>query len=470
MLDPIESAAEAATRQEAIDIWQAGVDAVRADRLVRERVRIQSGRLLITAQDRSVLDIDLAPIRRVCIVGGGKAAAGMTSELERALAAHFSTPNALFGHVNIPNGTAAPTDWVDLLECRPQGCNEPTEAAEEGAEKILQLVSRLGQRDLCVVVLTGGGSALLPLPSPGITLEDKIDVTRFLSAAGADIRQLNAVRRNLSRLKGGRLAVACGASRIVTLILSDVLGDRLESIASGPTVPANDGELARATLAQFDPQRSEVSDRVWRQIERNASAPPPSIKAHVDHVVLANNATAVDAAMQAAQQRGYATQQTPTPIPQPSASALGVELARTYDDLSQGAGKQAVISGGEPSVELAPAEQRGTGGRNQQAILEALVQLAKEADETKVNKRRDRSVVLLSAGTDGEDGPTEAAGACASGTHVNATRRLLTQARAALERNDAYPVLGQMGALLTTGPTGTNVCDLRVCLSTAVAD
>ena len=221
-------------REDALAIWRAGLAAVDSERLVRDHVVI-AGKLVVIED----LPLSLDDYDRIVVVGAGKAGAGMAAGLERILAEWFLAAKAtrtVSGVVNVPADCVRPLRWITLHAARPPGMNEPTEAGVTGTNKILQLVASLTPRDLCFCLLSGGGSALLPAPLPGISLADKQAVTKHLSAAGANIRELNTVRKQLSRIKGGGLARACHAGRIITLIISDVLGDPLDVIASGPTV------------------------------------------------------------------------------------------------------------------------------------------------------------------------------------------------------------------------------------------
>ena len=232
-------------RRDALAIWQAGVDAVRSDCLVRQAIRTD-GSTLVLGEELLPLDV----IGRIAVVGAGKAGAGMAAAVEEAPGPRWLAAKDVTGWVNVPADCVRPLTRIHLHPARPPGVNEPVPAGAEGTAAILRLVESLGPRDLCLCLISGGGSALLPAPVKGVTLEDKLAVTRHLSAAGANIEQLNTVRKQLSRIKGGGLARACRAGRLVALILSDVLGDPLEIIASGPTV--EDTSTPQAALAVLD--------------------------------------------------------------------------------------------------------------------------------------------------------------------------------------------------------------------------
>ncbi|MCH7727458.1 MAG: glycerate-2-kinase family protein, partial [Planctomycetes bacterium] len=208
-------------------MWQAGVAAVQSDRLVRENVRVEGSHLLVG--DKIV---DLAPIQRIVVVGTGKAGAGMAQGIEVALGEPLMAEKKLVGWINVPADCVRELSRIKLHPARPAGVNEPTEEGVAGTEQILRLVGALGPNDLCLCLISGGGSALMPAPVDGISLQDKQAVTKFLSAAGANILQLNTVRKQLSRVKGNGLARACRAGRLISLIISDVIGDPLDIIAS----------------------------------------------------------------------------------------------------------------------------------------------------------------------------------------------------------------------------------------------
>ena len=228
-------------RRDALRIWQAGLEAVRPERLVPQWLRVEGRTLVIgsevdAASCRVLAALPLDSIRRIAVVGGGKAGAGMAEAVERALGPELMAEKQLVGWVNVPADCIRPLRRIHLHAARPAGVNEPRPEGVAGANEILRLVESLGPDDLCLCLISGGGSALMPAPVEGITLADKLAVTRHLSAAGANIEQLNTVRKQLSRIKGGGLLRACRAGRLATLIISDVLGDPLDAIASGPTV------------------------------------------------------------------------------------------------------------------------------------------------------------------------------------------------------------------------------------------
>ncbi len=441
-------------RRDALAIWQAGVAAVRADHLVQSQVQVAAGRWLVIGPWR----LDLAAIGRIVVVGAGKAGAGMAEGLETALGPQLLREKQVTGWINVPENCVRPLRCIHLHAARPAGVNEPTADGVTGAREILRLVEQLGENDLCLALISGGGSALLPLPVDGITLDDKLAVTRFLSAAGAPIDELNTVRKQLSQIKGGGLARCCRSGRLVSLVISDILGDPLDLIASGPTVP-NPGSPAAALeiLARYDARGHGISARVFQALERQCSAPPAAAPVcQVDNLVIGNNNVAVEAAAREARSRGYHTTAQSAPASEGPAEQVGRQLADWALQAARTPGAHCLVSGGEPTVKLAPAERRGLGGRNQQLVLAAAEQWIGHDC---------RGLVMLSGGTDGEDGPTDAAGAWLDGTVLEEARRRGLGIRDHLERNDAYHWFQPLAALIRTGPTDTNVCDVRVVLA-----
>jgi hydroxypyruvate reductase len=440
-------------RTDAERIWRAGVSAVVPARLIPSHVRVE-GETLSIADDV----IDLCRVERIAIVGAGKAAGAMAVALENVLGPRLLANKDVIGWVNVPDNCVVPAQRVTLHAGRPVAINEPRPEGVEGTRRILEIVGSLGPNDLCICLLTGGGSALLPMPTTGISLEQKIAVTRLLSAAGANIEQLNTVRRHLSLVKGGGLARACRAGQLVTLIISDVLGDPLELIASGPTFAGT--TTAAEALAVFnalgftnEPRIPPVIEFLRAKAYARSPASPCNSCCSVTHHILANNATAVDAAGVEAERLGYAHAMISASKSEGSAESVGQHLAAMARQMRDSPGPDCLISGGEPTVTLVDESRRGKGGRNQQLALAALAELG-DCD----------GIALLSAGTDGEDGPTEAAGAFVTAETVRSAGRLRLDPRNYLARDDAYHFFEQAGGLFITGPTHTNVCDLRVLL------
>jgi hydroxypyruvate reductase len=400
--------------------------------------------------------ISLRGVQRIAIVGAGKAAGAMTVALENVLGPALLARHDVTGWVNVPADCVVLSQRVQLHAGRPAGINEPRPEGVAGTQRILQIVSSLGPRDLCLCLLTGGASALLPAPVPQITLQDKVRITQLLSAAGANIEQLNTVRRHLSLVKGGGLARACRAGRLITLLISDVLGDPLEMIGSGPTVPGSttpgDALAVLESLGLTHERNIErviayLRDQATHPLQRQVDLPD----AHITHHVLGNNATAVDAAGEEAERLGYAHAMISASRAEGAAEDVGHHLAEMALRMRGSSGPNCLISGGEPTVTLVDERQRGKGGRNQQLVLAALTALGDC-----------EGIALMSGGTDGEDGPTDAAGAVVTQDVVRAAKDQNLDPHDYLARNDAYHFFEHAGGLFLTGPTHTNVCDLRV--------
>lgn len=445
-------------RRDAVAVWRAGVAAVDSERLVRNCVEVDGASLVICGHETS-----LDRLKRIAVVGAGKAGAGMAAGFEAALGIQLVRKHVV-GWVNVPADCVRRLERVHLHAARPAGHNEPTQAGVDGAQQILEIVSQLGSDDVCVVLISGGGSALLPAPAETISLADKQSVTKLLMHSGASIEDLNCVRKHLSRIKGGRLARACGASLTVSLIISDVVGDRLETIASGPTVPDSTAAadaleiLGRYATSADDVPRA-VTDYLKRVINKEPAPPFPST---VHNHVIGSNRIALEAAAERATALGYGVYSLGSES-RGEARAVGMQLAdlcRSVRDRGDPLEPPAcILSGGEPVVHLRPTDRPRKGGRNQELVLAALEKLWDDG--------MDR-VALLSGGTDGEDGPTDAAGAVADAELWRTARGKNLNPAEYLAINNSYAFFEEIGGLLKTGPTHTNVMDLRVVLIAAL--
>jgi len=440
-------------------IWQAGVDAVDSDRLVRAAVSCDGTVLEICGRQHSLESLD-----RLIVVGGGKAGAGMAAAVEGLLPTEFLSER-VSGWINVPADCVRPLESIRLHAARPAGVNEPTVDGVRGSKAILELAGGATSDDLVLVLISGGGSALLPAPAPGITLEDKLIVTRLLMLSGATINQLNCVRKRLSAVKGGNLArVARSAGAVQCLMISDVIGDRLDIIASGPTV-ADRGTDADAlkVLKKFSSRYDDVPEVIWRSLEARSAddAIVEDISETVTNHVIGNNEVAVEAAAAQAESLGYHVHSLGSNN-QGIAREQGVALLELCREIRAGDGPvelpACVLSGGEPVVQLAETDQPRRGGRNQELVLGVL----QEAWESGLDR-----IAILSGGTDGEDGPTDAAGAIVDQELWRNVRTLKLHPEPFLAINDSYTYFESAGGLLQTGPTHTNVMDLRVALITA---
>jgi hydroxypyruvate reductase len=447
----------ATLRADALAIWRAAVEAVRSDRLVRETVRVDGDRLVIGDEV-----LQLSSIGKIAVVGTGKAGAGMAAGLEAALGPEVLAAKQVGGWINVPADCLRELSRIHLHPARPAGVNEPTSEGVHGAERILELVGSLRSNDLCLCLISGGGSALLPAPVAGVSLGEKQALTRLLSAAGANIQELNTVRKQISRIKGGGLARACRGGRLISLIISDVLGDPLDVIASGPTVTDTATPRdALEVLARYAGSNEQVAPGAFAYLREQARSgavlPPPSCQ--VTNLVIGNNALAVDAAGAQAERRGYSHAMDSATRLEGAAEDIGVHLAQMALRMRTASGPDCLITGGEPTVRLAPPELRGKGGRNQQLVLAGLIELFKARA---AGGNPSAGIALLSGGTDGEDGPTDAAGAFFDADLLARMCERNLDPGDFLRRNDAYRFFEPLGGLIRTGPTHTNVCDVRV--------
>jgi glycerate 2-kinase len=382
----------------------------------------------------------------VLVVGAGKAVVAMAQTAASVLGASIAD-----GLVIAPQGSVEVTAPPIRVRC---GAHPVPDAASLAATAdLLAVVERASADTLVLVLLSGGGSALLVAPSEGITLDDKQAVTRALLMAGAEIGALNGLRKHCSRVKGGGLArAAAGARGCWTLVLSDVVGDDLATIASGPTV----GDLttygdALALLAHL---RVTPPAAVADHLRRGAAGAIPEtpkpgdpLFARVTTRLIGRNADAVVAAADGAARRGYTVAVWPEPLTGDAAQA-GQRLAEALLALP-GTGPVALVAGGETTVRALPA---GLGGRSQHLAVAAAIGLA------------GAPAVLLAAGTDGVDGPTDAAGGCVDGATARRASAAGVDLHAVLRATDSHRLLARTGDLVMTGPTGTNVADVVVAL------
>jgi hydroxypyruvate reductase/glycerate 2-kinase len=437
------------SRTHAYAIWEAAVAAVDPFELVRTAL----------TEPGTPLHAAVEAAERVLVVGGGKAGAAMAAGVEAACAGRL---DRVAGVVNVPAETVRPLHAVRLHAARPTGTNQPTAEGVAGVQAILDLVESAGPKDVGLCLLSGGGSALLPAPAEGIRLEEKQAVTALLHACGATINEMNCVRKHLSRVKGGRLAQAflARSARLFSLIVSDVVGDPLDVIASGPT--AADPTTFADALAVLDRYqlKNKVPAAVLDLLEKGrAGAVPETLKTlpgNVHNLVLGNNARALAAAARHAEDLGYPVLNLGSYL-EGETSQVALVLAGVVRGIRHDGQPLrppvCVLSGGETTVTL--TEGHGRGGRNQELVLAALLKLGEQGL---------RGVTVLSGGTDGEDGPTDAAGAVADAETLARAARLGLDAADFLNRHDTYAFFDATGDLLKTGLTQTNVMDVRVIL------
>lgn len=438
---------ERSLRKDAIRIFMAGVAAVEPGRAVRSHLKLE-GDILLAGQHR----IPLTPRGRVFVVGAGKAGAPMAGAVEEILGEWVYR-----GLVVVKFGHLWPVERVTILEA---GHPLPDEEGVKAAAKLLELLEETTEHDLVVCLLSGGGSALLPSPAPPVTLADKQKVTSLLLESGAEIGEINCVRKHLSLLKGGGLARAANPARVLTLILSDVVGDPLDVIASGPTVgdPTTFADaldiLDKYNLLERTPDT--IRTHLTQGMEGKHPETPTSgdaVFSGVINLLIGTNTIAIQAAEETARALGYQTNVLSATVTGETREAAAAHAAMTREIAFTGqpvTRPTCLLSGGETTVTI---RGTGKGGRNQEFVLAAAIGIEGVP-----------GTVVLSGGTDGTDGPTDAAGAVADGTTVGRAKTVGMDAVAYLNNNDAYPLFEKLGDLLITGPTLTNVMDLRVIL------
>ncbi len=388
---------------------------------------------------------DLDRYRRIFVVGAGKAGGTMARAAEKVLGRKIFA-----GCVNVKDGDPARSRRIEL---RPCGHPVPDRRGLEGAAEIMRLCAEAGERDLVICLLSGGASALTPAPAPPITLEEKQQTTKLLLECGANIHELNAVRKHISVFKGGQLARLAAPARVLSLILSDVVGDNLDVIGSGPTAPdASTFETARTVIAKYG-LNHRIPAAVMARLEAapdETPKPGDPIFRRVENVIVGSNRKSLDAAAAAAKALGFRPLILASTIEGETrdVARMHAAIARQIRLSGQPVRPPAcVISGGETTVTI---RGQGKGGRNQEFALAAAIDIAGLDN-----------VLILSAGTDGTDGPTDAAGALADGKTLHRSKR---DAIAALAQNDSYPWFADLNDLIVTGPTGTNVMDLHLIL------
>lgn len=426
-------------------IFEAGIRAVDPYEGIRRCCKMEGNVLDVNGRS-----YDLSSVKDVYIVGAGKASARMAQGLEIMLGRRVKG-----GIINCKYGEPLRLDFVEVHEA---GHPIPDRNGVRGSKRILDLARRADEKDLLLCVLSGGGSALLPLPVDEISLEEKQETTEVLLSCGAPINEINAVRKHISLIKGGRLAEAAFPAQVISLILSDVIGDPIDVIASGPTVA--DGSCFQDCIDIFEKYsiKERIPPGVLEYIKRGQEGkvqetpkPGDPLFERTQNVIIGNNLQCLMAARQMAIDLGYNAIVLSTLIQGDTGeaarfhAAVAKEVVRTGNPVERPA---CIISGGETTVVVRGS---GKGGRNQEFVLA----FAMEIEDLE-------GVVVLSGGTDGTDGLTDAAGAIADGHTIKRARQLGIEARDFLKNNDSYHFFKAIDGLLITGPTNTNVMDLRI--------
>ncbi|MGP8155209.1 MAG: glycerate kinase [Smithella sp.] len=421
--------------------------------LIHSRVKKDGRTLVIHGQDTRISE-DLLRYKRIIILGIGKASASMASAMESIIGNDLSK-----GLIITKYGHGLNLRKIKVMEA---GHPIPDENSMEGARLLVQMASIADEHTLIINLISGGGSSLFCLPIDGISLEDKRKTTRILLLSGAAIDEINCIRKHISKVKGGGLAQIAHPARLINLILSDVIGDRIDTIASGITAPDPTTFNDALLILQKYHLEDKLPKTVINHLRLGAQGSvPETLKAgnpvfgNTVNIILGNNALACSAACRSAQKLGYDACILNTTLAGEAsqAGACFSLLAKEIDaDRSGKAKPAAIITGGETTVTI---RGKGKGGRNQEMALAFASQLHRICPGS-------QNIFFLSAGTDGSDGPTDAAGAFVTAELMEKMKDISALASACLKENDAYHFFWDTGHLFTTGPTYTNVCDIQI--------
>ena len=390
--------------------------------------------------------------RRIFVIGGGKAAGRMAEAIERILGKWITG-----GLVIVPD-----YQWlrrqIHGIQYRFASHPIPSRKGVEGVVAMLGVVQNVTRDDMVIVLLSGGGSALMPLPVEGVSLKDEASVTSLMLKSGARIEEINGVRKHLSQIKGGRLAERLYPATVLSLIISDVVGDKIDAIASGPTAPdPTTYRDAKNVLEEYDlwqriPRRPRkvIADGIAGSIPETPKKESKAFE-RVHNIIVGTNQEARLAAASSMKEAGYRTQILPTQI-NGEARRVGRTFGSIANDIKNNPvpipSPMALVAGGETTVTV---HGKGRGGRNQELALAAAMKISGSD-----------AVVIGSFATDGIEGDTDAAGALADGSTVKRGLRLGMDPRKYLENNDSYRYFSRLGDLIVTGPTETNVSDIMI--------
>jgi len=439
-------------RSDAKEIFLDCLTAVDPYQAVKRFVHLDGERLVIGGKEGPKTELDLAEFDRISLVGAGKATAPMARAIEQVFGKRIDK-----GIINVKYGFTDELAFTEIIEASHP---VPDEKGVQGTRKILDLLERAGKRDLIFSLISGGGSALLPHPKGPITLSEKQHITRELLACGASIDEINAVRKHIAASKGGQLARAAFPATVVNLMLSDVVGDKMDVIASGPFVPdTSTFKDVWEIFKKYD--LKDIPPAIHEHVKAGLDGQVPETpKEHdqifdrVFNVIVGSNIMALEAASAKAKALGYETLILSSMVEGETRevarvhSAMAKEMVKTGRPIPPPA---CIVSGGETTVTI---RGEGLGGRNQEFCLAACLDLVNLPPQ----------VVILSGGTDGNDGPTDAAGALVDSFTVSRGRNGGMEAAEFLSRNDAYHFFEKTNDLLVTGPTNTNVMDVRLVL------
>ena len=439
-------------RADAKKIFASSLTAVDPYTAVKRFVHVQGDRLIVGMEGGPETELDLAEFDRISLVGAGKATAPMAAAIEDLFGEKIQK-----GLINVKYGFTQELAFTEITEAAHP---VPDENGVKGTGKILDFLQSAGEKDLIFSLISGGGSALLPFAVGNVTLSDKQEITRELLACGASIDEINAVRKHISSSKGGQMARAAFPATIVNLMLSDVVGDKMDVIASGPFVPdrATFKDVSRIlnkyNLKDIPPA---IHEHIKAGLNGQISETPKendNIFNRVFNFIVGSNILALESASATSKTLGYKTLILSSMVEGETREVARVHTAIAKEIVKTGRPIPApacIISGGETTVTI---RGNGLGGRNQEFCLAACMDLVGLPP----------GVVILSGGTDGNDGPTDAAGALVDPFTVKRGTDAGMEAAEFLNRNDAYHFFEKTGDLLMTGPTNTNVMDVRLVL------
>ena len=432
-------------------ILQAVLKAVDPYILVTQSLKLDGSVLIVDTPSAKKI-FDLAKFRRIFVVGGGKATAAMARATEEILGARPTK-----GIINVKYGYTEKLKNIKIIEA---GHPVPDDTGVEGTQEIITLIKGSKENDLVFSLISGGGSALLPAPANGIKLSEKQELTQLLLNCGANIWEINAIRKHISQIKGGRLAALAYPSTTINLVLSDVVGDKMDTISSGPTTPdSSTFKDAWHILEKYD-LLNEVSTSIKEYLRKGVKGEIKETPKQGDKIfdkthnfIIGNNMTALKAAQEKAKALGYNTLLLSSRIEGEAREVAKVYAAIAQEILSTGnpiPPPACVISGGETTVTI---KGTGKGGRNQELALAAAIDIDGLDN-----------VVIASIGSDGTDGPTDAAGGIVNGDIIKHAMNMCLNPLQYLNNNDSYNFLKQVEALIFTGPTNTNVMDIQLIL------
>jgi glycerate 2-kinase len=432
-------------RQKAIEIFLAGVESVKPDNLINRYVRIKNNVLHIDE-----ISFNISVLKNIYIVGAGKASASMAKAIENILGSRITA-----GHIITKYEHSVPLKFIGITEA---GHPVPDENGIKGTELIMSIVNKAEKNDLVICLISGGGSALLADVPEGCTLGDLMIVSDILLKTGADITEMNCIRKHLSKVKGGLLAKAASPEKVVSLILSDVIGDPPEVIASGPTAPDPTTFADAISIIKKYKIENEIPKQIYKVLQEGLEKKrqetlkeSDEILLYTNNIVIGTNKLALKTAKEKAELSGYESKIITNKLDGDVTTAAEyiVETSKKVkkEEINK---KICLLFAGEPTVKV---KGNGLGGRNQHLALIA-ARLLKDSP----------GITILSGGTDGTDGPTDATGAVVDSFTFRRASSLHLDMEQYINNCDSYNFFKRSGGLIITGPTNTNVMDLIIAL------